>query len=871
MVDYVKYPLLLAGPILRRTEARSVSVWLACSMSFKASLSLWQDAVDTGPGIELVSAPNSLYTSGPATASIRLGENLHVLLVTLDIAASETPLVPEVLYSYNVTIEYEDGGVSKREDLKSLSLLKDAAIDGRPNLALGYEQDFLPSFSLCPMQLTDLKILYGSCRRPHKGLSDGLAWVDDFIKRDRTNPVTRPHQLLLGGDQIYADDVSDVMLSMMMDSAKNLIGMNDTKATIESASIFNQLLPLEKKQVPYGLRDSLIQDDAKMTSHAGKSHLIGFGEFCAMYLYVWSNACWPRLDQFPSVATMMDYNFIDDMPKEMVGEGEKDQLWKLHALGGLDDAHASAYIGKTLSASDRTKLADFIKEEKRQHEIALQKDIDVIKRFYSTLDRVRRAMANVPTYMIFDDHEVTDDWNLNPIWKDRVYTAPLGRTIIRNALTSYCVFQAWGNDPKQFSKAGANKSLFELIPQMFKPASSPGGELAQGPDADTCASIDDLIGLSGEISKIKWHFEAPGSRHKVVAIDNRTQRDYVTRFGPPSNLSKKALKEQIPAAPLQSGIELLILIAPLQVLGPPIFDELFGPLSYKMFDAFSYAKLNKHQGTAGMPGTNPDAIEAWAFDPKTLESLLARLEPYRKVVLLSGDVHYGSSQVMSYWKKGVAEPARFAQFTSSGMLNTMPSYVQIADRSLGFLQRMLRADIGAERVGWKNNSAEPLLIADKSKLVPVLNAKLNEKPVMVPTHGWVEGTKLNPDNPVDWSWRVTPILDHRADTERPQGAQPLPLNGNANQDIDNNADGYRKLMRRHVAQMDKLNNSRQILFANNLGLLRFEQQNGNLVAFNELYTVFPFDLPHYKEAELYTHHSAQLTGVSEKRPEDVFA
>ena len=44
-----------------------------------------------------------------------------------------------------------------------------------------------------------------------------------------------------------------------------------------------------------------------------------------------------------------------------------------------------------------------------------------------------------------------------------------------------------------------------------------------------------------------------------------------------------------------------------------------------------------------MPGTNPDAIEAWAFDPITFEALLARLAPHRQVVLLSGDVHYSAA------------------------------------------------------------------------------------------------------------------------------------------------------------------------------------------------------------------------------------
>ena len=32
--------------------------------------------------------------------------------------------------------------------------------------------------------------------------------------------------------------------------------------------------------------------------------------------------------------------------------------------------------------------------------------------------RVARALANCATYMIFDDHDVTDDWNLNKKWRE---------------------------------------------------------------------------------------------------------------------------------------------------------------------------------------------------------------------------------------------------------------------------------------------------------------------------------------------------------------------------------------------------------------------------------------------------------------------
>jgi hypothetical protein len=86
--------------------------------------------------------------------------------------------------------------------------------------------------------------------------------------------------------------------------------------------------------------------------------------------------------------------------------------------------------------------------------------------FRRTLPKVRRALANTPTYMIFDDHEITDDWYLNPIWRDRVLTSPLGGPTIRNGMVAYALFQGWGNDPVAF-ETGERKQLLDQAVKLF--------------------------------------------------------------------------------------------------------------------------------------------------------------------------------------------------------------------------------------------------------------------------------------------------------------------------------------------------------------------------------------------------------------------
>ena len=202
-----------------------------------------------------------------------------------------------------------------------------------------------------------------------------------------------------------------------------------------------------------------------------------------------------------------------------------------------------------------------------------------------------------------------------------------------------------------------------------------------------------------------------------------------------------------------------MVVAPLQVIGPGLLDELIAPTAYRLFDGIAYSDLNPSEdetkedqqlqrravGTRRMVGTNPDAIEAWAFDPLALEALLLRLAGHRRVVLLSGDVHYSAATELSYWTKDNPLPARIVQFTSSGFKNVMPWYIGTVDRVLSFAQRMVRADVGAERMGWNEVEEGAFVFSGGASLAdvpPVLRRKLQKAPMLMPTFGWPEGTSV---------------------------------------------------------------------------------------------------------------------------------
>jgi phosphodiesterase/alkaline phosphatase D-like protein len=60
---------------------------------------------------------------------------------------------------------------------------------------------------------------------------------------------------------------------------------------------------------------------------------------------------------------------------------------------------------------------------------------------------VRWLMSTVSTAMIFDDHDVRDDWNTSAAWRADMARLPWWRDRIRAAIASYWVFQHLGNLP----------------------------------------------------------------------------------------------------------------------------------------------------------------------------------------------------------------------------------------------------------------------------------------------------------------------------------------------------------------------------------------------------------------------------------------
>src|SRR5215472_6091125 len=233
-------PLVLAGPILRRVDPGLVAVWMVFSEPADLELRVWEGRVahDTTNPVFVSSndAPDpSVAPPRPGAEAIRMGEHLYLGMVTARIPpASGKSFLPDRLYSYDVLITAE----GETRGLGELDMLETHPVSGIEVPPLGYASRMLPSFALPPSELDHLRIAYGSCRRPSYDDGDALAWMDELLESSVGDPRSRIHQLFLGGDQIYADDVATLMMWRVAELGVELVGRDDaTDLPIERVKV----------------------------------------------------------------------------------------------------------------------------------------------------------------------------------------------------------------------------------------------------------------------------------------------------------------------------------------------------------------------------------------------------------------------------------------------------------------------------------------------------------------------------------------------------------------------------------------------------------------------------------------------------------
>ena len=713
------WPLLICGPMLRRVTEASVAVFVATSAPCTVELVLSRADGTTAP----------TKTSSPQ-ATRALGRLLHVAVCELTLTGNDR-LVPGVVYAYDLRMTPTSPPGPPRQLKDQTGLLSGA-------VPLGYKADQLPTFSL-PPALPRLNIVHGSCRKPHGGGPDALAIVDELIaKAHNDDPaitngtedaLRRPHQLLLTGDQIYADDVAVVLLP-------RLIAAGDLLLKGEVEEDFGGALTMKDARVKPGWsRQSYLEKNAKLSSEALENHLMYFAEFCAMYVMCWSDELWPRDDKGIPTAAPLD----------------------------LDGAYDPNLPVIDRPPSVKKKQGLFCDPLKEAQGVAVANRAEVLG-FAGTVRRIRRVLANVPALMMFDDHEISDDWNLDKKWNDASRSDPAVHRIVRNGLLAAAVFQAWGNVPSQFL-AGVGKDVLDVV-------TVPAGQL-RPPISVNPAAADVLLDIapgpsSTPAARLNWDWALDGPEHRVIALDTRTQRDFTS---PASSkdvglLTSSELKRQLSdQQPSTGSPRLCFVLSPAPVIGHPLVEETLQP------------------ATAFIEGGRAADSEAWAVNRPRFEELMRRLAAFGRVVLLSGDVHYAYTNQTAYFGAAPQVPARIVQLCSSSAKNadSMTRLIQNA----GYLKMTFRNWFGFSkpfddtgearlRVGLRaGTEARPTDLMNRRLYFDFVRRGGLSTPALIPDGPWSSPEALAVVNghlastPSDnWSYKVTFVRDARAPSVR---------------------------------------------------------------------------------------------------------
>ena len=394
--------------------------------------------------------------------------------------------------------------------------------------------------------------LTGSCRKIHSHTDDMLVYADEILK-ERWNDITqRPKALFLTGDQIYADDVDAEVLNACREISLQLFDENHLE----------NFPPLEPGEEASQLYLKIPGGDTNKFRRWRD-----WGE-------------WDR-EQFTA-----DVNFTSM---------KADNHLVLFA------EYVALYL---LTWSDMP----WRNSQNSQSE--------TVRTFIKGLPRTRRLMANIPTYMIFDDHEITDDWNINQHWSKKV-KAP-GKQIIANAMASYFLFQGWGNYPCSESAEIIRPKVNNYVQALINQQS--GETLA--------VALKELIE-----EKDNWSYELKYDNCQVLVLDIRCNRhlgdDAANEL---SGLMSPAFIEKS-FENIDENLETLIIVSPTPYFGFSKVENTQNVLgTIGLFDDVSIVDRETWSGDKESPG--PVATTT-AF-----ENQLFRKNP-KQLFIVSGDVHYG--------------------------------------------------------------------------------------------------------------------------------------------------------------------------------------------------------------------------------------
>lgn len=278
---------------------------------------------------------------------------------------------------------------------------------------------------------------------------------------------------------------------------------------------------------------------------------------------------------------------------------------------------------------------------------------------------VRQVLATIPTYMIFDDHELYNSWGVFPGWKEKMVRGGKEQLLV-DGLVAYWIYQGWGNLLER------KHSQHPLLQIML--AAEKSGEDAL--EALRACIRDNFYGRN----ELAWHYTLP-TTPPIFVTNTRADRTSVfgsahtDAFYAPMHIMGQQQTADLRDWMQQHDREMAILVSSVPVLLPPLIGLVEYLAGVRLWSR-SHRLLRwigKQLARLQLQFALRQSFDHWPIFAASWHELLRMLKKReRDILLLSGDVHFSYAiEGRKFFTRGTS--ARFYQLVSTPFQNTLTS------------------------------------------------------------------------------------------------------------------------------------------------------------------------------------------------------
>ncbi|HSP37972.1 MAG TPA: alkaline phosphatase D family protein [Frankiaceae bacterium] len=390
--------------------------------------------------------------------------------------------------------------------------------------------------------------------------------------------------------------------------------------------------------------------------------------------------------------------------------------YKLRTAPGEEWPDGLLFVGDQVYADDNISPATkaFV-ASRRPREGALDGEINDFEEYTRLYQEswspppIRWLLSTVPSAMIFDDHDVRDDWNTSAEWRSEITATSWWHERITSALSAYWVYQHLGNlRPPELARSQIYGAVRD---------SDDGAAALAAYTSDSDAAADRLEGDTTDpdgTGGARWSFRRDLGTSRLLVLDSRAGR-IVT--GDKREMVSEAdwawLEQQVETDSLVD-VDHLLIATSVPFLLPPFVHHLEA-----WNESVASGRWGKRFAQAGEKLRQGADLEHWAAFGDSFNRMVDVIEKIgttptgdpcqapATVTFLSGDVHFAYVARAALRRPQATSP-RIYQVVCSPLRNPLPKGLRYGQRlaSSRFAHRVGRglarlAGVRTPRLEWR--------------------------------------------------------------------------------------------------------------------------------------------------------------------------